>query len=100
MHWRDVLLRVRALLFRQQMDDELNEELQFHLQMQARKLMQNFDPAEATRQALLQFGNIARSAEECRDARGINFIETLWDDVRYALRGMRRSPMFAASVIS
>src|SRR5690348_3997772 len=101
MHWRDVLLRLRALLFRREMDEELSEELQFHLEMQARKNQaQKSDPAEARRQAILVFGSRERTTEECREARGINFIETLWADVRYALRGMRRSPMFAAGVIA
>jgi hypothetical protein len=39
MVWRDVVLRLRALLFRRQMDEELNEELNFHLEMQARKIV-------------------------------------------------------------
>jgi putative ABC transport system permease protein len=101
MHWRDLLLRLRALNFRREMDGELGEELQFHLEMQARKNeARKLDPAEARRQAILEFGSRERAAEECREARGINFIETLWADIRYALRGMRRSPVFATSVIA
>ena len=101
MRWSDALLRLRALLFRRQMDEELSEELQFHLEMQARKnQVQHLDTAEARRQARLDFGSVERAAEECREARGINFIETLFADIRYALRGMRRSPMFATSVIA
>ncbi len=101
MQWSDALLRLRALLFRRQMDEELSEELQFHLEMQARKNeARHLDPEEARRQAILNFGSRERAAEECREARGINFIETLWADIRYGFRGMRRSPMFAASVIA
>ena len=57
MHWRDSLLRFRALFFRREMDGELNEELQFHLEMQARQNeLRNLAPAEARRQAQLQSG--------------------------------------------
>ncbi len=101
MRWSDALLRLQALLRHRQMDEELDEELQFHLVMQTRKNQgQHLDASEANRQARLQFGSVERATEECREARGINFVETLFADVRYALRGMRRSPMFAASVIA
>jgi hypothetical protein len=50
--WTDSLLRLRALLFRRQMDNELQDELQFHLEMQARKNQQSYlAPDEANRQA-------------------------------------------------
>ncbi|HKR30170.1 MAG TPA: ADOP family duplicated permease [Terriglobales bacterium] len=101
MRWSDAFLRLRALLFRGQMDEELNEELQFHLEMQAAKnRARDVNPSEASRQARLDFGSVDRTAEECREARGINFIETLFADIRYALRGMRRGPMFATTVIA
>lgn len=55
MHWRDALLRLRALFFHSQMDKELSEELQFHLEMQAAKNQAgNLDPTKARRQARLQ----------------------------------------------
>ena len=101
MRFGDLLLRLRALLFSREMDQELQEELQFHLEMQARKnLSRAFDPVEAKRQARLQFGSVERTTEECREARGVNFLETLAHDVRYALRGFRRSPVFAGTVIA
>src|SRR5215813_13825053 len=79
------------------MDAELNEELQFHLEMQTRKnLAHGLAPQAARREARLQFGGVERATEECRDARGINFIETLWRDSRYAVRSFRRTPGFTA----
>ena len=97
MKWRDALLRLRALLFRRQVDDELHEELQFHLEMQARKNQDHsLEAAEARRQARLQFGSFERATEECREARGINLIERAWRDICYALRGFRRTPGFTA----
>ena len=100
MSWTDVLLRIRALLFRRRMDEELQDELQFHLEMQARKHQaRDFDPAEASRQARLQFGSFERATEECREARGFPRIETFFQDLRYALRILKKSPVFTAVAI-
>src|SRR5690606_22632406 len=45
------------------------------------------------------FGGIDEVKEECRDARGVSFVETTLRDLRYSLRGLRRSPGFAAVAI-
>ena len=85
--WRDIALRLRALFFRRRMDEELQEELQFHIDMQARKNRRgDFNAAEAKRQARLQFGSVVRATEECREQRGISFIEILINDLRFSLR--------------
>src|SRR5215469_4643967 len=97
MWWKDYSLRLRALLFRRRMDEELQEELQFHIDMQARKNQRNeSDTIEAKRQARLQFGSVARATEECREARGISSVEVAAMDLRFALRMLRKSPGFAA----
>jgi predicted permease len=100
MSWADVLLRLRALLFRRRMDEELQDELHFHLEMQARKHQgRDFDPAEASRQARLQFGSFERATEQCREARGFPRIETFFQDLRYALRILKKTPVFAAVAV-
>src|SRR5438477_391481 len=58
MWWKDCGLRLRALFFRRRMDEELQEELQFHIDMQARKNQRNQSDREAKRQARLQFGSV------------------------------------------
>lgn len=79
------------------MDEELDEELQFHVEMQTRKnLARGLSADQARREARLEFGGMEPAKEECRETRGINFIATLWRDFRYAVRSFRRTPGFTA----
>jgi putative ABC transport system permease protein len=97
---RDLILRLRALIFRNRVEQELDEELSFHVEMQTRKnLAAGMSEAEAKRQARIQFGAGDSAKEECRDARRVSFLETLFQDIRYALRGFRRTALFAFTVI-
>jgi predicted permease len=83
------------------MEGELSEEVEFHLEMEARKYRaQGMDAGEAARRARREFGGVERVKDECRDARGIRLLEAVGQDVRYALRGFRRTPGFAVTVIA
>jgi putative ABC transport system permease protein len=100
MNARDVWMRLRAVVCRRAVDRDLEDELTFHLEMQTRKnLAAGLPEAEARRRARVRFGPKPLVEDQCRDVRGISFLETLWQDVRYAFRSFHRAPTFAVTVI-
>ena len=100
MNARSLWLRLKALVSPLRAERELRDELEFHIEMQARKHREaGVHPDEAMRLARLAFGNVELAKEDARDVRGIRPVDEIIQDVRYALRGLRRSPGFALSVI-
>jgi predicted permease len=100
MPWRDLRLRVRALLSPRRVERELDDELAFHLEMETRKLVAaGLSPDDARARARARFGSPAVAAEECRDARGTTFVETCLQDAAYAVRGFRRAPTVALTIV-
>lgn len=74
--FNDLLIRVRALLRREAVENELDEELRFHYEKQVEKYMQSgMLREEARRRARLEFGGADQIKEECRDARGVSFLK-------------------------
>jgi hypothetical protein len=95
MKWTDLRLRLRALLFRKRVEQDLQDELEFHLEMQKRKNRSlGMDGTDGERRAVRKFGNMQKVAEECRDERRLNLIDSAIQDARYAFRQFRRSPLF------
>ena len=77
----DLFFRLRTLFRRPTAESELDDELRFHLERQIAKYVKSgISEGEATRRARLEFGGIDQVKDECRDARGISFVETLAQD--------------------
>jgi len=78
------------------MEEAMKEEMAFHLEMEARKLMaRGMAPEEAFRKARRDFGEPEYHKEKARESWGIGMIQNLRIDVRHAFRVLRRNPLFA-----
>jgi putative ABC transport system permease protein len=96
----ELLTRLRYFFHPRRRDDFANE-LAFHLdQSIAQKTASGVSPAEARRQALIEFGAVESTREQCEQQRPGWWIGTVLQDVRYALRGFRRNPLFSISVVA
>jgi predicted permease len=99
--WRWVIpLRLRSVFRRNDVEQDLDDELQYHLEQQtAENIRQGMSPNDARRSARRALGNIELRKEQVRDTRGTRWIEEMGADHRFAFRGLRRSPGFAAAVV-
>jgi putative ABC transport system permease protein len=96
----DLLFRLRALLTRKSMEAELDKELRAYLEQQVEKYIKSGLPVkEAERRARLEFGGLDDLKEECRGARGVNFVENLSQDLRYGARILRKKAAFTALTV-
>ena len=94
-------MRWLTLLFRKtKLDSQLDSELRFHVEQQtAENIAGGMNPAEARRRALAEFGGLESRKEEARDARGTHFVETLLQDIRFAFRILRKTPLITGIAI-
>jgi predicted permease len=92
--------RWRALVSGGALDGQMDQELQFHLDLETRRLVaQGLSPQDARTRALRAFGGVERVREECRDARRTSWADTIRRNVRYAARTLAHRPGYAAAVI-
>jgi len=96
-----VPLRLRSLLRRDRVEDELQEELQFHIdRLTDDHIARGLTPDAARAAALRALHGVEQRKEECRDARRVGLVEDFVMDVRYAVRTLRHSRGFAAAAIA
>ena len=96
----DAWYRLRAILRRQSVERELDDELRFHVERQTQKHVRaGRSAAEAARLARLEFGGIDQTKEQCRDARGLSVWEAAGRNLRLACRTLAKRPGFAVVVV-
>ncbi|HKW76764.1 MAG TPA: ABC transporter permease, partial [Terriglobales bacterium] len=92
--------RIRGFASVNWRDAEIEREFESHLEMHIEdNIRSGMAPEEARRQALLKFGGVESVKESVRHESRLVWLETLWQDIRYSLRGLRLNPGFAATAI-
>ena len=95
-----VPLRLRSLFRRKQVDQELKEEIREHLEQQiTENVARGMSQEEARYAALRALGGVTQVEQQCRDARGLNIMENIVQDLRYGVRQLIRSPGFSVLAI-
>ena len=96
----DLRFRLRSLMRHSAAENELDDELRFHLERQTDKYVRSgMSEAEALRRARIEFGGLDQVKNECREARGVSLVETLVQDLHYASRTLLHSPAFTACAV-
>jgi hypothetical protein len=94
-----LLSRLRSL-FVGRSRSAIDEELRFHIEKQIdANIATGMTKDEAHRQAVIAFGGVEGAREACHEQHPLSLLETSWYDIRYGLRGFRRSPMFTVTAI-
>src|SRR5579864_3221557 len=98
--WHKLTHSLRALFRLKKTESELDSELQFHLESQIESnIRAGMSPEIARQSAIREFGGVDLAKEECRDERGTQFLERLWQDVRFGTRVLAKSPLLTVIVV-
>ena len=98
--WFTAPLRLKSIFRRGRVEDEMDEELRFHLERKIEEgVAEGLSPSEARRRALKAMGGLDQRKEEIRDARRVHWLTDFVDDARYATRSLRRTPWLSAFIV-
>ena len=98
--WFTAPLRLRSLLRRRRVEQELDEELQFHLDHKIEEgIAMGLTPEDARYAALRAMNGLDQRKEEMRDMRRIHWLTDFVDDLRYAVRSLSRTPGLTGLVV-
>src|SRR5215510_11409189 len=100
-HWfYTVPLRLRSLFRRKQVEQELDEEIRYHIERQRQEFIaKGLADEEARYAAVRKFNSVEQRREDCRDARGLNLLENLLRDMKYAMRSLAKNPGFTCAML-
>src|SRR5437588_3816772 len=97
----DISYRLRALFSRASVEQELDDELRFHVEHEAEKYeRQGMSHDAALRRARLEFGGVEQMKEASRDMRGTARLESIVRDLRFGVRSLKSRPAFTLTVIA
>ena len=97
---RRVLASLRAQRTRREFEAGMSEELRFHLAQCVSDLIRSgVSPKEAARRARVEFGSLATTEGECREAYGLHLFDEIQRQFRYAIRLLRKTPGFTATAL-